>query len=246
MDVLAEPEYDMPQLRFSALRSQPQGLPDGKPPKPPAAAKTGTKMQTRVTPETESCHADTIVPKPQPLPITSEGLPSHISHAPPKPPRAGKARTRAMALHTSSQERTGATASSLQHFPWFHGALGRVLAEERLKSRLSLQGYFLVRESLSRPGDYSLSICLDGIPRHVRLVAQTCSSNVIASPFIRLTPFPTEEVGRRRGEERTKGKNGRGKTEWRIYCTKATKGVKGQRERAKEREGEGREIEIDR
>lgn len=59
------------------------------------------------------------------------------------------------------------------HFrePWFHGKLGdgRAAAEALLKDYRDQEGAFLVRESMTFPGEFSLSFVYNNTPQHVRI-----------------------------------------------------------------------------
>ncbi|ELT94567.1 hypothetical protein CAPTEDRAFT_50856, partial [Capitella teleta] len=50
----------------------------------------------------------------------------------------------------------------------FHGKIGRVEAEEKLKPKEN--GLYLVRESNNYPGDYTLSICHDSKVEHYHIM----------------------------------------------------------------------------
>ena len=50
--------------------------------------------------------------------------------------------------------------------PWFHGAVDRTMAE----GKLMVDGDFLIREVMSEPGQYVLSIAVGGLPKHIKLV----------------------------------------------------------------------------
>lgn len=56
------------------------------------------------------------------------------------------------------------------YFRWYHGKLGRAAAEERLNADDTVGGY-LVRESDSKPGTYSLSYSGRNGMSHFRITA---------------------------------------------------------------------------
>ncbi|XP_007521118.1 tyrosine-protein kinase FRK isoform X2 [Erinaceus europaeus] len=58
---------------------------------------------------------------------------------------------------------------SLQAEPWFFGAIKRADAEKQLLHRQNENGAFLVRESESQKGDFSLSVLDRGVVKHYRI-----------------------------------------------------------------------------
>ena len=60
-----------------------------------------------------------------------------------------------------------AELNSLEKHSWYHGLVSRVEAESRLSSEID--GSFLVRESMSRPGEYSISLRLEGSTTHYKI-----------------------------------------------------------------------------
>jgi len=60
-----------------------------------------------------------------------------------------------------------AELNSLEKHSWYHGLVSRVEAESRLSSEID--GSFLVRESMSRPGEYSVSLRLEGSTSHYKI-----------------------------------------------------------------------------
>jgi len=60
-----------------------------------------------------------------------------------------------------------AKSSDLEQHSWFHGLLPRKEAENRLCS--GINGSFLIRESETRPGQYSMSLRNDGKTYHYRI-----------------------------------------------------------------------------
>ena len=49
--------------------------------------------------------------------------------------------------------------TDLSKEPWYHGRVSRVDAEKVLESHGSVEGSFLVRDSLTMTGEYVLSLC---------------------------------------------------------------------------------------
>ena len=49
--------------------------------------------------------------------------------------------------------------TDLSKEPWYHGRVSRVDAEKILESQGSVEGSFLVRDSLTMTGEYVLSLC---------------------------------------------------------------------------------------
>eukprot|EP00054_Salpingoeca_dolichothecata_P031739 m.264485 g.264485 ORF g.264485 m.264485 type:complete len:1303 (-) comp27854_c0_seq1:245-4153(-) len=76
----------------------------------------------------------------------------------------------------AEEEEPQAKREEEMHFgePWFHGALkrGRTAAEQLLKDYNGPEGSFLVRESESSPGEYSLSFWRNGMANHSRIYHQ--------------------------------------------------------------------------
>lgn len=60
-----------------------------------------------------------------------------------------------------------AKMDSLEKHSWYHGSVSRTEAEYRLSS--GINGSFLVRESESKPGQYSISLRYDGRVYHYRI-----------------------------------------------------------------------------
>jgi len=60
-----------------------------------------------------------------------------------------------------------AKLDSLEKHSWYHGSVSRTEAEYRLSS--GINGSFLVRESESKPGQYSISLRYDGRVYHYRI-----------------------------------------------------------------------------
>ena len=60
-----------------------------------------------------------------------------------------------------------AELNSLEKHSWYHGLVSREAAESRLSSEID--GSFLVRESMSRPGEYSISLKLEGSTTHYKI-----------------------------------------------------------------------------
>ncbi|XP_003781652.1 tyrosine-protein kinase FRK [Otolemur garnettii] len=58
---------------------------------------------------------------------------------------------------------------SLQAEPWFFGAIKRTDAEKQLLYSENQTGAFLVRESESQKGDFSLSVLHEGVVKHYRI-----------------------------------------------------------------------------
>ncbi|KJE96371.1 TKL protein kinase, variant 1 [Capsaspora owczarzaki ATCC 30864] len=63
-----------------------------------------------------------------------------------------------------------APGQSIERNPWFHGKIGRPAAEVLLSS--GINGSFLVRESESTPGEYSISVKYDGKLYHYRVTRE--------------------------------------------------------------------------
>lgn len=62
-----------------------------------------------------------------------------------------------------------AKMDSLEKHSWYHGSVSRTEAEYRLSS--GINGSFLVRESESKPGQYSISLRYDGRVYHYRITS---------------------------------------------------------------------------
>lgn len=58
---------------------------------------------------------------------------------------------------------------SLQAEPWFFGAIKRADAEKQLLYSENQTGAFLIRESESQKGDFSLSVLDEGVVKHYRI-----------------------------------------------------------------------------
>lgn len=62
----------------------------------------------------------------------------------------------------------------LRHVPWYLGVISRIEAENRLRNASYPDGAFLVRDSESTPGDFSLSVKMNGGVDHYRVLRDTC------------------------------------------------------------------------
>jgi abelson tyrosine-protein kinase 1 len=63
-----------------------------------------------------------------------------------------------------------AQTRSVENQPWFHGRISRTAAEHLLTS--GINGSFLLRESESNPGEYSISLRYDGKVYHYRIMRE--------------------------------------------------------------------------
>ena len=61
------------------------------------------------------------------------------------------------------------TYLKLRPNPWFKGKLGRISSEEILRKE-SRDGVFMVRESESTPGDFSISVVHNGLVKHLKVL----------------------------------------------------------------------------
>jgi len=60
-----------------------------------------------------------------------------------------------------------AELNSLEKHSWYHGLVSRVEAESRLSSEID--GSFLVRKSINRPGEYAVSLRFEGSNSHYKI-----------------------------------------------------------------------------
>lgn len=85
-------------------------------------------------------------------------------------------------------------SSSLFGFRWYHGHLSGPNAEKLLTAR-DEPGTFLVRESLSKPGDFVLSVLTDERSKtggkrvsHIKIMCQVfvymCSMHTVAESWV--------------------------------------------------------------
>jgi len=68
----------------------------------------------------------------------------------------------------------------LEEFSWYHGNISRADTELHLVNRVN--GTFLIRESESRPGQYSISVNFDGAVFHYRIHKDSLTSKYFVSP----------------------------------------------------------------
>ena len=73
-----------------------------------------------------------------------------------------------------------AKVDSLEKHSWFHGNITRAEAELSLSS--GINGSFLLRESESKPGQYSISLRYDGRVFHYRIHTDSTTSNYYVTP----------------------------------------------------------------
>ena len=73
-----------------------------------------------------------------------------------------------------------AKLDSLEKHSWFHGNITRAEAELSLSS--GINGSFLVRESESKPGQYSISLRYDGRVFHYRIHSDPSNSKFFVTP----------------------------------------------------------------
>ncbi len=96
---------------------------------------------------------------------------------------------------TNSQNEIGwvpasyiAKLSSLEKHSWFHGNITRAEAELSLSS--GINGSFLLRESESKPGQYSISLRYDGRVFHYRIHLDQQTSNYFVTPESKFDNLP--------------------------------------------------------
>eukprot|EP00049_Salpingoeca_infusionum_P007081 m.115439 g.115439 ORF g.115439 m.115439 type:complete len:717 (-) comp13566_c0_seq1:279-2429(-) len=63
----------------------------------------------------------------------------------------------------------GDVGESLESQPWFHGSISRQQSESYLSKLGNATGAFLIRSSVSRPGDYVLTLGYENAPRHFHI-----------------------------------------------------------------------------
>jgi len=71
----------------------------------------------------------------------------------------------------------------LHAMPWMHGKISREQAEDLLKPRSN--GLYLVRESTSFPGDYTLCVCFSGSVEHYRVYSRDCRLTIDDESFFK-------------------------------------------------------------
>ncbi len=94
---------------------------------------------------------------------------------------------------TNSQDQIGwVPASSINipmyEFPWYHGNITRAGAELSLSS--AINGTFLVRESESSPGQYSISLKCDGKVTHYRINEDPQTSKYFVGLYSKFDSLP--------------------------------------------------------
>ena len=81
-----------------------------------------------------------------------------------------------------------AKVNSLEKHSWFHGNITRAEAELSLSS--GINGSFLVRESESKPGQYSISLRYDGRVFHYRIHTDPQTSQYFVTPESKFENLP--------------------------------------------------------
>ena len=81
-----------------------------------------------------------------------------------------------------------AKVNSLEKHSWFHGNITRAEAELSLSS--GINGSFLVRESESKPGQYSISLRYDGRVFHYRIHLEPQTSHFFVTPESKFETLP--------------------------------------------------------
>ena len=81
-----------------------------------------------------------------------------------------------------------AKVNSLEKHSWFHGNITRAEAELSLSS--GINGSFLVRESESKPGQYSISLRYDGRVFHYRIHTDPQTSHYFVTPESKFENLP--------------------------------------------------------
>lgn len=81
-----------------------------------------------------------------------------------------------------------AKVDSLEKHSWFHGNITRAEAELSLSS--GINGSFLLRESESKPGQYSISLRFDGRVFHYRIHTDSGSSQYYVTPESKFKTLP--------------------------------------------------------
>ena len=81
-----------------------------------------------------------------------------------------------------------AMVNSLEKHSWFHGNITRAEAELSLSS--GINGSFLIRESESKPGQFSISLRYDGRVFHYRIHTDPMSSKYFVTPESKFENLP--------------------------------------------------------
>ena len=81
-----------------------------------------------------------------------------------------------------------AKVNSLEKHSWFHGNITRAEAELSLSS--GINGSFLIRESESKPGQYSISLRYDGRVFHYRIHMDPQTSQYFVTPESKFETLP--------------------------------------------------------
>ena len=81
-----------------------------------------------------------------------------------------------------------AKVNSLEKHSWFHGNITRAEAELSLSS--GINGSFLIRESESKPGQYSISLRYDGRVFHYRIHTDPQTSQYYVTPESKFETLP--------------------------------------------------------
>ncbi len=81
-----------------------------------------------------------------------------------------------------------AKVNSLEKHSWFHGNITREEAEVSLSS--GINGSFLVRESMSEPGQYSISLHYDGHVFHYLVLTEPQTSHYFVNPAFKFENLP--------------------------------------------------------
>ncbi|KAK3591467.1 hypothetical protein CHS0354_033465 [Potamilus streckersoni] len=64
--------------------------------------------------------------------------------------------------------------------PWYHGSISRQRAEQLVKKN----GDFLVRDSISKPGDFVLTVCWKGVPLHFVINSKVTDHGIMLPPKV--------------------------------------------------------------